>query len=256
MDYTQVRFGEGVKEINILFLGDTHIGHENSDISLIDKVLNKIEKKENGRIVLMGDLCEISLRNSKGNVYEQLMSPGDQIDYWSNKLKDYKDILIGGISGNHNERAVNEVGINPCKLIFKILGEEEKYFGYSSLIKFSFNKGCLHAFCEHGSTGARTKGGILNVMYKMRNRVEADIYCMGHTHQLLCDDTSIRSFPDSRNMKVQDKRYYFISTGTSLSYDNSYAEQKGYEKNIIGFPILTLKGERGEQQVTIDKVCL
>ncbi|MFW6377396.1 MAG: hypothetical protein ACOCZ5_01995 [bacterium] len=256
MEYIQERFGQGVDEVNILKLGDTHSGHPNYIESLVDDALSTIVNRPNGRIFLMGDLCEMSLTNSVGSVYEQILSPEDQIDYWVDKLKPYKDIIIGGVSGNHEQRAINSVGMSPLRLIFKILDIQDKFYGYSAMVKYSFNKGCIHDYNVHGSTGARTKGGILNKMYKLKDIAEADIYSMGHTHQLITDDTEIRAIPDSRNMKINDRRYYYVNTGSALAWSESYAEMKNYPKTLLGFPIIRMTGERGYQNVELEKITL
>lgn len=256
MKYIEERFNK-VDEVNILKLGDCHAGHPNYKESIVDKALKEISNRNNGRIFIMGDLCEMALTSSVGGVYEQTMTPEEQTDYWVKKLYPYREIIIGAVGSNHNERAEKAVGMNPCRLIMKQLyglDWQEKFSRYSCLVKYSFNKGCLHDYNWHGSTGARTKGGILNKMYKMSETVESDIYSMGHTHQLITDDTRIRQVPDSRNMKVSDKRYYFINTGSALGWHEGYGEMKGYPKTLLGFPILRLTGERGKQEVHIDKI--
>lgn len=254
MKYIAERFTESVDEVNVLYLGDAHAGHPNYREDIVDKALNEITKRKNGRIVIMGDLSEIALTNSVGNPYEQTMTPEEQIDYWVDKLYPYRDMIVAGIGSNHNERAVREVGMNPCRMVFKLMGIREKFFRYSVLIKWSFNKGCLNNFIQHGSTGARTDGGILNKMKKMHQIVEADIYAMGHTHRLISSGDVIRRYPDPRNMKLIDKRYYYINTGSSLDWDESYAELKGYPPVLLGYPILKLTGDRSNQQVQIDKI--
>lgn len=253
MKYKEERFGK-VDECNIGKLGDTHTGHPNYVEGIVDKFLKELTNRPNPRLYIMDDLFEMALTYSVGNTYEQTMTPEEQIDYWVNKLRPYVSIIIGGVSSNHTERAVREVGMNPLRLLFKILQIPDKFDGYSCLVKYSFNKGCIHDYNWHGSTGARTKGGILNKMYKMAETVESDIFSMGHTHQLITDDTRIRQVPDSRNMKVTDKRYYFVNTGSALGWHEGYGEMKGYPKTLLGFPILRLTGERGNQKVEIDKI--
>lgn len=253
MEYIQDRLGK-VDEVNILYLGDAHTGHPNYREDIVDKSLDEISKRKNGRIVIMGDLTEMALVNSVGNTYQQVLTPEEQIDYWVNKLEPYKDIIVAAVGSNHNERAVRAVQMNPCRLMFKQLGIVDRFFTYSVLIKWAFNKGCLHNYVVHGSTGARTDGGILNKLKKLRKVVEADIYCMGHTHRLISNDDSVRRVPDARNMSIRDKRYYFVNTGSSLEWDEGYAEMKGYPPVLLGYPILTLRGEKGSQEVVIDKI--
>ena len=256
MEYIQERFGRGINEVNVLYLGDCHTGHPNYEEDVVDNALEEISSRENGRIVIMGDLTEMALTSSVGNTYEQVMTPEQQMDYWVDKLEPYKDIIVAGMGSNHNERAVREVGMNPCRIIFKMLNIPEKFHKYSVLIKWAFNKGCLNNFAMHGATGSRTDGGLLNAMKRMNKIVESDIYTMAHTHRLINSDDVVKRIPDSRNMKVNTKRYYYVNTGSSLSWDEGYAEMKGYPPVLLGYPILKMTGERGNQKVEIDKITL
>ena len=252
--YKQERFGRNVDEINVALIGDTHTGHPNYREYIVDDVLEEIDNRENGKIFLMGDLTEIALINTYGSTYEQTMTPEEQVDYWVEKLKPYKDKIVGAVAGNHNQRIVNSVGMNPLRLIFKILQIPDKFLGYSAVIKWSFNKGCLHSRHWHGTTSAKTKGYILKKIKEMRNNVEVDICCMGHTHRLLSDDIDIRRIPDPRNMKLSPRRYYDINTGIALAWAGDYAEMKDLDEVILGFPIIKMYGEKGRQEVQIEKL--
>ena len=256
MDYIEERFGK-VDEVNILKLGDTHTGHPNYREDIVDKALKEIEQRPNGRIFIMGDLTEMALKRSVGDVYNQTMNPEEQIDYWFKKLSPYKDIIIGAVGSNHNERAVREVGMNPCRLLFKQLyGTEwdKKFFTYKVVVKYSFNKGALNDINWHGSRSSRNWRTILKFIWDMNKQIEADIYSMGHTHQLLFDDTRVKFVLDPRNMKIKKKRYYLVNTGSALGWHDGYPEQADREPVLLGFPILRLTGDRSNQKVEVDKI--
>ena len=252
MQYVEERFGS-VDEINVLFMGDTHTGHPNYREYIVDAVLEEIANRQNGRIVLMGDLTEMNLVNSVGNTYEQILTPQQQIDYWVDKLEPYTDIIVSSVSGNHNQRSVNTVGIDPMLTIMQRLNIANKFHKYSSVVKWAFNKGTTHSYHWHGSTSAKTNAGIVRKIKKMRENIDADIYCMGHTHRLISEDIDITEYPDPRNMKMQTKRFYYINTGSALGYGDGYAEMKGYRKVMLGYPIVRMTGEKGNQKIEIDK---
>ena len=253
MKYIEQRFGGNVDEINILFLGDTHTGHPNYREDIVNSVLDEIETRQNPRIILQGDLTEMALTNSVGSTYEQIMTPQQQIEYWQEKLKPYADIIVGAVSGNHNQRAKKSAGIDPMKLIMQGAGIGDKFYNYSFVSKWAFNKGVLHGHHWHGSTSARTNAGCVRKMKKMKDVVDVDFYTMGHTHKLIHDDIDITSYPDSRNMKLKTKRYHFINTGSAVGYEDGYAEMKGYKKVMLGYPIIKLSGRKGNQKIEIDK---
>lgn len=253
MKYVEERFEGNIEEVNLLLLGDTHTGHPNYREDIVDEVLAEISNRQNGRIFLMGDLTEMALVNSVGDTYTQEMTPHEQIDYWVDKLKPYKDIIVGAIMSNHNERAIRTVGINPIKMIMQRLDIENKFYGYSVVIKWAFNKGTLHSYHFHGSTAAKTNAGIVRKIKKMREIVDVDMYFMAHTHRLISEDIDIIDFPDPRNMKLRTKRYYYINTGSALAWSGGYAEMKGYKKVMLGYPIVVMSGSKGHQTINVDK---
>lgn len=235
-------------------LGDTHVGHPNYREYIVDDVLEEISNRQNGRIFLQGDLTEIALTTTYGSTYEQTLTPEEQMDYWVDKLEPYKDMIVGAVAGNHNQRIVRAVGMNPLRMIFKMLQIPNKFLGYSAIVKWAFNKGCFHSRHWHGTTSSKRSGYILKKIKEMRQNAEVQVACMGHTHRLLTDDTEIRRIPDARNMKLQSRRYYDINTGSALGWPNGYAEMKDLDEVILGFPIMRAYGEKGNQEIEVEKM--
>jgi len=255
--YVEERFGNGIDEINVLYLGDTHTGHPNYREDIVDKALEEISNRPNGRIFIMGDLTEMALTKSVGNTYEQVITPEEQVDYWVEKLESYKDIIIGFVGSNHNERAVKQVGMNPCRMMTKMLygsNYDEKFFKYKVIVKYAFNKGTLDNLIWHGSRSSINWRTNLKFIWDQNETAEADIYSMGHTHRLLYDDTRVRYVTDKRNMKLKKKRYYLVNTGSALDWHDGYAEKSDKKPVLLGYPILKMAGWRGEQKVTVDKI--
>lgn len=254
MEYIQERFGRGVDEINILLLGDTHTGHPNYREYIVDDALEEIKSRPNGRIFLMGDLTEIALTTTYGSTYEQTLTPEEQVDYWVAKLDPFREFIVGAVAGNHNQRIVRAVGMNPLRLIFKILQMPEKFLGYSAVVKWAFNKGCFHSRHWHGSTTSKRPGYILRKIKEMRENVEVEVACMGHTHRLLSRETDIRRIPDPRNMVLNHRRYFDVNTGSALGWPDGYAEMKDYDEVMLGFPIIKACGKEGNLEIEIDKL--
>lgn len=243
--------------MNILKLGDTHTGHPNYREDLVEKALKEIKSRPNWRIMIMGDLTEMALKSSVGDTYNQTMTPEQQIDYWYSKLAPLKERIIGFVGSNHNQRAVRQVGMNPARMLCKRLYRDEYksyFFKYKVLVKYAFNKGTIEDLNWHGSRSSINWRTNLKYIWDQHETVEADIYSMGHTHQLLDDDTRVRFVGDGRNMKLNKKRYYLVNTGSALEWHDGYAEQKDKEPVLLGFPIIRLTGERGNQEVHVDKI--
>ena len=83
----------------------------------------------------------------------------------------------------------------------------------------------------------------------MANKVNADIYLMGHCHHKAYTTRCFKQV-DSRNATIVDTVQYFVLTGHALDYDDSYAEQANMEISNKGFPVITLSNN-GRKQVKI-----
>jgi hypothetical protein len=52
-------------------------------------------------------------------------------------------------------------------------------------------------------------------------------------------------------MKVNKVEQHFVVTGSALDYDDGYAEQAGMQPRLLGFPTITMRGEKGNKQVRV-----
>ena len=64
--------------LNVYPLGDVHIGSKEFDLDLFLKWREVVENDPNGVVVIIGDMMNMGLRNSKSNVYEEKLSPMEQ----------------------------------------------------------------------------------------------------------------------------------------------------------------------------------
>ena len=110
--------GYGKKEVNIVPFGDLHYGLKFCDKKLVEHIIGKIDKMKDTYVILMGDLIENSSRDSVGTgIYDQLMSPQEQIDGICDLLYPIKDKIILSNRGNHEQRAYRFGGLDVGKTI-------------------------------------------------------------------------------------------------------------------------------------------
>lgn len=237
------------EDVNIYTLGDLHIGHANSDIILIEQTLGEIRGKDpaNNRVLLMGDILDCGIKSSiGGSVYENNLTTQEQIDYAVRLLKPIANRIDGYVQGNHEYRIYKETGIDVSKIICDKLCIP--YLCYSGVVTYSLNKRAYNINMFHGRAG----GGVENALRKckeMANKVNADIYLMGHCHHKAYTTRCFKQV-DSRNATIVDTVQYFVLTGHALDYDDSYAEQANMEISNKGFPVITLSNN-GRKQVKI-----
>ncbi len=242
-------------EENIIIypIGDLHIGHQNCDEAFIEDYINtlSIVPEENNRILLMGDLLDCGIKTAiGGSVYEQKLTMQQQIDRVIELLKPVASQIDGMVQGNHEYRIYKETGIDICKILSDSL--DIPYFRYTGVVTYSIHNSktnrAININVYHGKSG----GGVENALRKckeMANKVNADIYLMGHCHHNAHTKRCFKQV-DSRNNKIADGIQHFVLTGHALDYDESYADQANLEISVKGFPIITLVND-GSKRVEI-----
>ena len=104
-------------------------------------------------------------------------------------------------------------------------------------------------FTAHGRSGSLTPSGKLNAIMKYGTYIDADIYMMGHVHELMHHTTDYFKVSLKDKMVKKDKRHYVI-TGHFLHY-GGYAEQKGYSPGKTGVAKIILGSDKKNVHVSI-----
>jgi hypothetical protein len=171
------------------------------------------------------------------------------------EFRPIRDYGIGLGDGNHEATICKQGGFNPMKDIASRLNLP--YIGYSAGIRLVLrapNKVAVPVMIHyhHGVGASATKGGKLNMLYKMRDKIAADIYIVGHVHELIGFKQARLSLPAKGKLRLEHRQAVFINGGTYLKtyeveppqekqefdterhvrYD--YGERKAYDPTIIG----------------------
>lgn len=218
------------EQINLYPLGDVHIGSKECDMELLKNWVDMVKNDPNGRVVIIGDMMNMGLKNSKSNVYEEVLNPMQQKEVCYEVLKPIKDKIIGGCSGNHEYRGVKEVGSNPLYDVFCRLGIENTYRENACFIKLTAGKcgknpNTYGVVLTHGSS----KGKDDRWNYSVDG---ADVFITGHTH-----DGNHKScgkiLMDLTHEKVKSIGYQHIVVTPFQRY-GGYAMRGKYIPNHLG----------------------
>lgn len=243
-----VTFKTDAEKLFLLPTGDWHWGHPNCQKETIIGYLDWALEND-ARILLMGDLIENSTRASVGaGVYEQIQNPEEQMHEVLELLDNYTDNILGLLTGNHEERTFKDAGFDPSRAMARILGVP--YLRYGAFVRLYVGGTGYTVYATHGSSGSATSAGKLNAVKKLSTIADADVYLMGHMHELLLD-TTIRKYVNLRKKTVQDRRQHFVVTGGFLSYEDSYSEMKCYAPSKMGAPRVRFSGEEHDVHVSI-----
>lgn len=242
------KFRTDEKDKLLVPIGDVHYGAINCDI---DKFKAALEfcRQSNAWILLMGDLIEAATRYSVGaGVYEQKMTPQQQLEDMVEILEPYRDLIIGSHDGNHEFRITKETGINVMKVMCKML--RVRYLGYAINHVLHVGSERYIVFSTHGSSGATLRHTKIKKVLDISAWNKSDLYLYAHVHTLDTKSDDYREY-DARNKVMVSKKRYFVLTGSFLKYDGSYAEQKNYQPERVGVANVHLDGQRHDIHISI-----
>ena len=254
------------KELLFVPLSDAHYGNPLFSRKHFLQTVLFINNTPNAYTVLNGDLCESSIRTSKGEIYKQVGSPQEQRDQIIEWLMPIKDRVLGVTLGNHELRIKNEVGIDICQDIAREL--KVPYRAEGILLKISFgdnnksieNKPFVYwCYATHGYGGARTAAAKAVKVERTSTFVHADFYVMSHDHVVNAAPV-IYLMPDPRTHiddktgftigKVVAHRKLLIKTNAYLKW-GGYSEIGGFPPTDLETPIIKLSGE-GRPRVKVE----
>ncbi len=245
---TSVRCEVDARKLWMVPLGDIHLGHPTCDVKKFLETVDFI-KKNNYKVILMGDLIECANKGSVGAGWvEQTMSPQEQLDTIAEILKPIKENIIVNLVGNHEIRAWKDTGVDLSKVLSQYL--EIPYGGYATFVYFRVGKQGYVVHAQHGSTGGRYNHTKMMAAKRTASHTEADLYLYGHTHSLMSDSEEKR-FYDRRAKGVRIRKQYTVLTGSFLSYEGSYAQMKNYNPTRKGVANIYFGGEEWDIHVSI-----
>ena len=241
------------RKIYLIPMGDIHAGEVGFNDRAKEKLLgyiNWVKKTPNAFVFLMGDLLNTAGRYSISSPFQQNMSTNQQIDLITKMFMPIKDRIVGAITGNHENRMIDDYGYDPTIAICDRLGIT--YFGYDAVILFRLSchgknktpRGTLAGYFHHCSGGGVTLGGKLNRVDKLKDIVcNADFYVGGHTHALIGGDGEVFSIEKTK-ARVDILRRVFIDAGSYFDYEGGYANMKQMPPSRMGSPRILLQIKR------------
>ena len=247
-------------EIHILPLADTHIGDIHSDFKKLKEQLDWVLAEENRFVILNGDLVDMAVRNSIGDIYSQNLTPMQGLEQCVKVFGPVKDRILAVQPGNHELRIWKTDGIDFTQLLCQQLGIGDRYSNASTLlfVRFGEHRGvqnqhrrpiCYTIFCEHGSGAGRTEGSKMNRLVQMASIIDADIYVHSHTHTPVITKNSYFRV-SAANSSVSKIDRLFVNTSSLLEY-GGYGELQGFKPNSLDTPIIHLSGTRRGMTATL-----
>jgi predicted phosphodiesterase len=218
-----------VQELEIVPIGDVHIGDSHVDIKALMNVVNYVLAKENRYVILNGDLMNMALKTSVSDVYGEILSPMEQIKKVHNIMLPIKDRILAIGSGNHEDRTYITAGLDMSYMLALELGIKEYYSSNSFVIFLKVGQSensrpsiikqqVYSIFVQHGRGGGRKMGAKVSRLVDMDEIIaNADLYIMGHVHTpvMLPQATFIS---DEQNMTLKRHTAYYMIHNAFLDF--------------------------------------
>jgi len=255
----------GFKNIELIPISDMHYGNPLFSKKHLMRTRDYILAEPYRFTILNGDLCESTIKTSRGEIFRQVGSPQDQRDWVIDTLYPLKDRILGMTIGNHEMRIYNEVGIDICSDIAKAFGVPYRPTGMWNKISFgSGNSGhkdkpfVYWTYFTHGYGGARTKSAKAVKVERLAHWLDADVYGMSHDHVVnVAPDVYLTADPRThiekdtgfRVGKIQAHRKMLVKTNAYLKW-GGYSEMGGFPPVDLETPIIHLSGE-GKRRIRV-----
>jgi predicted phosphodiesterase len=252
-----------LSRIEIEIFSDLHLGSRKCDYEEIKNRIERVKNNEHVYAIILGDVLNNSTKTSVGDVYEEELTPMQQVKKATELFRPISSKLLGVCSGNHERRSYKNDGIDMLYFLCAELGIADKYDYCACLLFIRMGTStrfanstkhtsniCYTLYMTHGDgQGGRTVGGKANGLQRRGQIVDADIVVTGHTHAPLSfRDCCYRI--DYQNSTVTIKEQLFVNASATLNYEE-YAELYGMKPSSKQSPVLVLNGKKKEVVVTM-----
>lgn len=247
---------ENLERMDIHLLGDWHIGDPLCDLVSVAEKLDVIRDNPNAYCILGGDLCDMALRDSIGDVHGAKLSPMGQVERVVSLIKPVREKVLCMVRGNHENRVYKSTGIDPLAFAASELGLGERYSDTSALLFVQFGHDTKHGgrmqytmYVTHGAGSGRKEGGKLQRLADLQNIIDCDIYCHNHTHLPAVFPTCSYRI-DYTHRKPVLVEHLFVNGGASLNY-GGYADAGGFKPAGKRHPVIHLTSGRKHFTATL-----
>ena len=243
------------KTLELHIFADEHVGDPLHNFKNLMARIEHVAQTPNAFALLNGDLMNNALANSRSDVYQELIPPGEQLDQLAAHFKPIADKILTITPGNHEARTYRSDGIDVSAILASKLNLTKLYAPTGALVFLRFgntNKNrpqTYSIYMKHGTGGGKKPGGKLNRLVDMAATVDADIYIHSHTHEPMvykCGFYRV-SQPTSSVYKAQR---LFVNSSANLEF-GGYAETGEFSPSAIAHPIIYLAGNQKQMEAKL-----
>ena len=233
-DFELISFGfPGTEDIHIYVIGDVHCGSAEFAEAEFRAYIRHILSDPAGYCVLVGDLIDNGTKSSKTSVYEEVLTPCEQIEEISLLLKPLADAgrILCTVEGNHERRTRSDAGTDAGLQIADNLGIRNVYRRRLAVVQIRTgtespshsSRFCYYLAVTHGAGAGNSIKKELDYVNSFEG---ADVLVTGHTHKPKVVPSVVKRI-DRNKVKIEDAQKYAITCSSWLHY-GGYGVEKMY----------------------------
>lgn len=216
----------------LIALSDLHVGAQEAQLEALRAVIASVQAHPHRHVVLLGDLSNAAITNSKSNIYEERLTPQQELDLLRTLFTPIKQQILGLIPGNHEDRIWRTAGIDVTKILGELLNVP--YSPTSMIWSIPVGTQTYTVLGHHGSGGGRTTGKFEG-NHRLSLLADADVYLSGHIHSgHVAREAHFHTEGGSLTVHEQ----LFVTTTSWLGYE-PYAEKMGFKPGVVRPAVLT-----------------
>lgn len=215
--------------LRLILVGCGHIGAKAAEVQTFKDHID-LAAEPNTYLLVLGDVFENAIPSrGMGMMFEQALSPEDQLDEADRIFRPYKDKIVGACTSNHSRRTYKEVGIDIDKQLYKRIGcRQSVYKGLQGVVVFGGKK---IAFAHGNGSGDNWNDALK--LFKIYPT--ADIVITSHRHEMTSKWHGSYTL-DAKGRRTK-KFVRFVRTGGLMGWAE-YAQEELYSPQKPGFSVL------------------
>lgn len=212
------------KDINVLGVGDLHIGTIEANKKGWEYFVDLVLKDPLTYVIFVGDLMNNATKSSVSNVFEETMRPREQKMYLVEKLRPLAEAekILAIEPGNHEQRSAKDADDDPLFDVAAKLDIEDVYRENLALVKLvvgtNKNANAYTILAAHGAGGGAQTGASVNRYERYASYWDGvDIFMFGHTHKPFITKPNKMVLDPLRGL-VRQKRTVIMTVPSWLQY--------------------------------------
>lgn len=221
-----------------------HVGAPQADYEFIHEMIARLKEDPHGKGIYLGDGGECVTKHSKGQIYEQTMSPQEQKQWLVNVMSPIKDKILFGIKGNHGNRTFKESGLSFDESLCSALGIP--YLGTAVFWNLVVGRSSYDIYTNHGVDSGVNTGTKINKAKVFESLVNADAILTAHSHICAAIPPVRRAHLDNSKadtLPIRWRSTFGYICGCAYDSRTGYAEDKAYSPLLPAHIAVTFHGD-------------